>query len=261
MTRRYGSNVNVASIIVIVRPGFTDWMTAVGTVAVAVAAVGVAFVAEWRAGVRVRAERTRSDKVLADERTAADARLKAEQDHSDSQLREERRLAEEREQLAGAYAIQVTPARMFGESTKVDDVYSEPVGPESTRPVAIVVNRSDFTVTGVEAQFCLPGNVLIPAYQTQRKSSYLKLHNREGLSGPLGDDAFNEVRPGNPTSVTITPADMGVRFIFEERAPDNLLGAYPVVRWTDRWEQRWEHRQGVVEKLPDGAPWRVDGVR
>jgi hypothetical protein len=40
--------VDVASIAVVVRPG---WLTAIGTVAVAVVAVGVALFAEWRAGV------------------------------------------------------------------------------------------------------------------------------------------------------------------------------------------------------------------
>jgi hypothetical protein len=39
---------DVASIAVVVRPG---WLTAIGTVAVAVVAVGVALFAEWRAGV------------------------------------------------------------------------------------------------------------------------------------------------------------------------------------------------------------------
>ena len=88
--------MDVASIAVVVRPGVTDWLTAVGTVAVAIAAVGVAFFAEWRAGVRVADERDHAAKVLADERAAADDRLGRQLDQ-----------AREREQFDEAYAVQV----------------------------------------------------------------------------------------------------------------------------------------------------------
>jgi hypothetical protein len=72
-------------------------MTAIGTVAVAVVAVGVALFAEWRAGKRVAAERAHGDE-----------RLREERERSDKQIAEERRIAQEREQLAEAYAVQVT---------------------------------------------------------------------------------------------------------------------------------------------------------
>src|SRR6266699_2148258 len=80
-----------------------DWatiMTAIGTVAVAVVAVGVALFAEWRADKRLAAERAHSDERLREERACGDARVA-----------DERRLFQEREQLAAAYAVQVTLMR------------------------------------------------------------------------------------------------------------------------------------------------------
>jgi uncharacterized membrane protein YcjF (UPF0283 family) len=98
-------------------------LTAWGTLAVAVVAVAVALFAEWRASVRVRHERERSDRlladerehnaqVLADERTVAAKRLADQMAHGDQQLQQERQLAKDREQLAAAYLIQVTAARV-----------------------------------------------------------------------------------------------------------------------------------------------------
>ncbi len=94
---RYLACVITTALTVVGQPGITDWLTAVGTVAVALVAVGVALFAEWRASVRVQAERSRSDQVLADERArsdqvladeraAADKRLKSQQEHSDRQF-------------------------------------------------------------------------------------------------------------------------------------------------------------------------------
>jgi hypothetical protein len=71
----------------------TDWAsatTAIGTVAVAVVAVGVAIFAEWRAGMRLREERALHAKEIAEERALADKRLAEQSAHSDAQLAEER---------------------------------------------------------------------------------------------------------------------------------------------------------------------------
>jgi ADP-ribosylglycohydrolase len=83
-------------------PSWTEVVTAIGTVGVAVAAVGIALWTEWRSGKRLEAEHQRSDRMLKEER----ARSKEEID-------EERRGAREREQLAQAYAVQVVLASGF----------------------------------------------------------------------------------------------------------------------------------------------------
>jgi hypothetical protein len=75
-------------------------MTAIGTVAVAVVAVGVALFAEWRA-----------DKRLASERAHSDEQLREERAHSAAQIAQERHIAQEREQFAEAYAVQITLMR------------------------------------------------------------------------------------------------------------------------------------------------------
>jgi hypothetical protein len=81
-----------------------DWAsatTAIGTVAVAVVAVGVALFTAWRAGLQLREEHKRSDKLLAEEqalhakeiaeeRVLAGTRLAEHFTHSDAQLAEER---------------------------------------------------------------------------------------------------------------------------------------------------------------------------
>jgi len=111
--------VITTALTVVGQPGITDWLTAVGTVAVALVAVGVALFAEWRASVRVQAERSRSDQVLADERArsdqvladeraAADKRLKSQQEHSDRQFHAAQTRSQETEQYTEAYAVQVT---------------------------------------------------------------------------------------------------------------------------------------------------------
>ncbi len=75
-------------MIITVTSGGPDWasiMTAFGTVAAAVAAVGIALWVDWRSGVRIRAEHDRGDRLLA-----------AEQARSRAAIEEERRLARER---------------------------------------------------------------------------------------------------------------------------------------------------------------------
>jgi septal ring factor EnvC (AmiA/AmiB activator) len=147
-------------------------LTAIGTVAVAVAAVGIAIWGERRTDGRIGEERKRSDelitaehtradrqlaeeRVLADkrladqlahsdaqlagERAAAEARLKEELAHADANLAEEHRIAREREQWAEAYAVEVTTAQMSPEAYG-SRITSEPDVPIAC-PVAIVVNH------------------------------------------------------------------------------------------------------------------------
>jgi hypothetical protein len=91
----------VTVVTVAARPDWATATTAIGTVAVAVVAVGVALFAEWRGGLRLREERKRSDDLLAEERVLhaqeiaaeralADKRLAEQFAHSDAQLAEER---------------------------------------------------------------------------------------------------------------------------------------------------------------------------
>jgi hypothetical protein len=156
--------VSASVVAVAAAPDWATEMTAIGTVAVAVVAVGVALFAEWRAGKRLREEHQRSDKVLAEERALADRRLAGQRAHSDAQLAEERaaadrrlaeeiraadkRLAEERqaeldrEQWAEAYLVQVTPARV-GVVTTPGQISSE-----VERPLVIVVNHGRYVLVG-----------------------------------------------------------------------------------------------------------------
>jgi hypothetical protein len=53
------------AVTVAAGPDWASATTAIGTVAVAAVAVGVAFFAEWRAGLRLRDERIRSNQAVA----------------------------------------------------------------------------------------------------------------------------------------------------------------------------------------------------
>jgi hypothetical protein len=91
----------VRVVTVAAGPDWASATTAIGTVAVAVVAVGVAFFADLRARRRLREERKRSDdllseeralhaKEIAEERALASQRLRDQFAHSDAQLAEER---------------------------------------------------------------------------------------------------------------------------------------------------------------------------
>jgi hypothetical protein len=235
------------------------WLTAIGTLAVAIAAVWVALWSERRTDKRVAAEREESARQLAGERAHSAEQLAAEHAHaaemlaqeqafSRDQLAEERRLALEQEQLAEAYAVQVVGAESLFRSGQ--EVHSEP---EEIIPglVAIVVNHGTYVITRVEAQFHLPGNgggSLIPVNLTEWRSGYTDLHEqlRAGLGGP----------PQRPMSIDrLAPWDRGIRFFTDAIATKFTLGWYPVVRWTDRWGIRWEHARGAVRQVDESAPW------
>jgi hypothetical protein len=91
----------VTNVTVAAGPDWASATTAIGTVAVAVVAVSVAFFTERRARWRLREEQRRSDdrlaeeralhaKEIAEERALADNRLAEQFAHSDAQLAEER---------------------------------------------------------------------------------------------------------------------------------------------------------------------------
>jgi hypothetical protein len=237
----------------------TDWtnvVTAIGTVATALAAVGIALWSEWRTSRRIASEREHSNKILAEERAISTARFAGEREHSDAQLREqrahadtqlreERQLAENREQLAEAYAVQVTAARMSAE-VYGSQVMSDPNTPIAC-PVAIVVNGGRYTITQIEARICLGGKSITGYSKTEPFSSWWNLPKpiASDLSGQERDIFLN----------TLTPADLGMRYIHDAVAEQFLHGSYPIVRWRDRWGARWEHKRGVVRQVTEGENW------
>ena len=246
--------------MIIVTPG-PDWasiMTAIGTVLVAIAAVGIALWSDRRTGVRIAAEQARHDKETADERVLAAKRLADQQAHSDkqladerahsaAQLQEERQLAQDREQLAEAYLVEVTEARMTPEAYG-SQITSDPDTPIEC-PVAIVINHGRYTITRLEAQICMNGNSLTSYGKTEHFTSRWRLlaPMTAGLSGE-GRDIYLS---------TLTPADIGMRYTHDAVAVRHLLGSYPIVRWQDRWGTFWEHRQGVVRKIAEGEQWKA----
>lgn len=119
-------------------PGWTDVLTGVGTVLVAVVAVGVALFADWR----------------------ADRRLRKEQAYGRAQIEEERCVAREREQLAQAYTVQLSVAAVRGEPDPA--VYPGlDAGDWQQGQAAVVVNRGRYVITGVEARFCYAGSDVV----------------------------------------------------------------------------------------------------
>lgn len=240
-------------------------MTAIGTVAVAVVAVGVALFAEWRAGERLQAEHERSDRVLGDERgrhdreiaeerSLADTRLAQQLAHSDAQLAderahsaaqfaEERRIAQEREQYAEAYRVRVLQGeRDAGPPT--DPTYEEPDA-SLKRLGAIIINGGAYTVTGVEARLRFADRTVVPFGGSERVTGALGLDPRlsDGMTGLLEALSHGD---------RLAPWDVGLRFYSD---PKPIAVWYPIIRWTDRWGIRWEHRLGDVRRIRDGEQW------
>jgi hypothetical protein len=50
----------------------------------------------------------------------------------------------------------------------------------------------------------------------------------------------------------LTPWDAGVRIEIDPVPVRDLVGPYPVVRWTDRWRTRWEHKRGEIKQVIEG---------
>jgi hypothetical protein len=166
--------------------------------------------------------------------------------HANEQIQEDRQLVRDREQLAAAYAVQVVLGqKLAGEP--MDPIYEEP-GESVKCLVAIVVNRSEYTITGIEARFSLDGKNLVSLRSDERVSGYPDLPGRlqSGLSGPRDDTRFGD---------RLTPWDTGMRLESYLVPEQDLAAPYPIVRWTDRWGTRWEHKRGEVEKVDESAPW------
>ena len=177
-------------------------------------ALGIALYTDWRASTRIKAER---------------------------------QLAREHEQFAEAYAVQIE----FDErdpGTGPPDVQGHRAPSGARDLAAMMVNRGSFTITQIEAQFCLADR-MIPHLQRQHISGVMELP--ELLRGPFVPTAASErIMYG-----VLPPWDVGIRFEVGGFDRGDLFGWYPVVRWTDRWGTRWEHKRGVVRPVSDDEPW------
>jgi hypothetical protein len=224
-------------VTVAIQPGLTDWLTAVGTVAVAVVAVGVALYAERRADQRVTAEREHAAKVLADERSLADARLADERALADRRFLEERQRAQDGEQLAQAWAVEILPGSYSTE------------GRDTSAMTVLVSNLGVRTIARVEAQFSPDGHSLITHARTEhlrtQPSDVVWLRSRQRPPDGRLSAAYSGI---------LTPGSR-MRIWSDEIADQHLSAYFPVVRWSDWLGQRWENRRGAVRRVGEGDPW------
>ncbi len=240
-------------------PSWTDILTAIGTVGAVIVALGIALYTDWRAGKRIKDEHDRSDQLLAEERERSRAALADERAYGRAQLEEERRLAREREQLAGAYAVQVVNAQEFQmlRDATIEEVASgsvanpfgvPPVQVDWTHLAVLIVNRGSYTITRVEVQFSPDGRSLMPPAWGVRLLGFDELPERlkEDNLEPGADAARADI---------LTPWDTGLRFRADPIGAHAIRDQYSLVRWTDQWETRWEHKLGVVRRIADDAPW------
>jgi len=221
------------------RADWQDTATAIGTVAVAVVAVGVALFAEWRADIRVKREREHSAKGLAEERAAADTRLMRQMEHSDAQLREDRQRTRKAEQQAEAWAVQIIPNLACG-------------GDGTSQLTATVRNLGNYSIVQVEVQFSPDGENLV----SQRKNERLDEFEFSG-------SGFSREPPARVADFTqsgyqgILTRGAAMRFWSDDIADSHLSGPFSVVRWRDHLGQLWEHRLGRVRMVAEGQPWTV----
>jgi hypothetical protein len=151
----------------------THWAsgaTAIGTIAVAVVAVGVAMVSQRHSDKQLREEREHSDEVVAEERRLADKRLADQMrvensqvltqlEQSGDQFRELREKEKGAEQIAEAYSVQIVPIRMSPDAYGTQ-ITTDP-GTPITCPGVIVINRGRYAITRLQAQICLNGNSMV----------------------------------------------------------------------------------------------------
>lgn len=189
---------------------------------------------------RFTEELERADKRLADQSKAAEERLYQELTYSAAQFREERQVAQERDQLAEAYLVQVAVVRL--PPARTTDNNGEPL----SRAAAIVINSGRCAITRVQAELCMAES--INGYEnTEFFSSWYKLPaelRREGVAQPLRNSS-----PG-----TLTCHDLGMRYSTDDVAEKYLVGSYPIVRWQDHWGTWWEHKKGVVGQIKEEEP-------
>ncbi len=219
-----------------------DW-TALGTIALAV----VTLAAVLTTIVITAGDRRGAAARLADERAHSDRQIATEREFSKNQAEEEWHAARDREQLAEAYAVQVVMGEAVVDTDVPTNEYGDPDG-SVKRLAALVVNRGKYTITQLEAQFCLSGTQLITPHRTERISGLLDLPAQLhfGWGAPEREWAM---------SGTLTPWDTGMRFETDRIHVRHLGNSYPVVRWRDQWGTRWEHNRGRVRTVVEGEQW------
>jgi hypothetical protein len=97
----------------------------------------------------MKSEKKHAARVLAQERTAADDRLRRQMEHSHAQFREEGQRAQEAEQPAGAWPVQVVPN--LGR-----------VGDGTSQLSVAIRNLGNYSITQVEAQLGPDGRTSSP---------------------------------------------------------------------------------------------------
>jgi hypothetical protein len=214
-------------VTIVTSPDWPSIVTAIGTVAVAVVAVGVALFAEWRSDKRLRAEHARSDKMLAEERALSEARL-----------REERQLFQGREQLAEAYAVQVVLMKRATDQA------------DANRLVALIVNHGSQTITQIEARFSPAGQGVISHHKQTRIPGHYNLPPELVVGQP-----FEAPAEAASYGDRLTPWDTGMSIETDVIGVQRLTDPRAIVRWTDRWGTRWEHKRGEVCAVDHGATW------
>lgn len=139
------------------------------------------------------------------------------------QIKAERKLALEQEQEAAANAVQVT-------------LVADGPGDDHTWMLAVlVVNRSSFVITDVDARVRTPArkHLIEPAMREKVPGSHrLSPELVQGMSARA--EALADTG-------TLGSWDDGIRFQSALLDTGQVIGAYPVARWTDRWGGRWEY--------------------
>jgi len=216
-------------------PNWTDIMTAFGTVGAVVTAVGIALWTEWQSSRRIRAERR----------------------HATATLKEERRLAQEREQFAQAYAIQVVE----GHRTDADEKARQTLGlnaPATTRSAVFLVDHGSFTITDIRAWLRNEDGSLEDSAGAVRRTGFTNLPEevRRHWSSSLELATPKLLRPWDDGIVFVSkpfatgplgPAADWSGFLPELRP---LFPSYWIVQWTDQWGTRWEHQRGLAAAGP-----------
>jgi hypothetical protein len=233
-----------------------EW-TGVGTVLLAVVTVcavlstiAITRQDRKRADKRFASEQARHETEVAEERQLADARLKTQHDQSEEQFRTEQWRMTEREQYTEAYAVQVTVGELTT-ATGPTDAYGDSGEATAKRLAALVVNRGQYAITRVTAQFSPDGRSLTsPSRVVRIPASFESLPKElRGNFGPLQDKRGH--------GDTLAPWDAGMRFESDDVGVRHVAGPYFVVRWVDRWGTNWEHKHGAVTPITEGQPWET----
>lgn len=151
---------------------------------------------------------------------------------------DERRSAAEQEQLAEAWAVV---------SDMSQTVYFVTGKEENTRLLWLTVaNVGRFTITRLEARFCLDGSVLTVPAESERDTP--PLWRGETMMMGL-------VRQEGAMAGILRAGGEGMRYQSEIIAVSRLKDPYALVRWTDRWGNRWQHRLGEVRRIGNDEEW------